>query len=177
MRIASFKVQNVVGSFGCCSIKWWAKSGLGYLLLLMMRNYKVWGSTRCWLHIFGWPFGLANACPSGGLSWQKVSLGYLLMMRNERVFGSFEGHENEAGEPVSSFCPVIFAIKNSTISLFFVAENYISSSNSQIQHTFISLNWSQIIFNGNQTKQYISIQTVELQRHLLTNKHACWKLV
>ena len=41
MRIASFKVQNVVGSFGCCSIKRMAKSELGYLLLLMMRNYKV----------------------------------------------------------------------------------------------------------------------------------------
>ena len=69
--------------------------------------------------------------------------GYLLMMRNERVFGSFEGHEKEAGEPVSSFSPVIFAIKNSTISLFFVSETYIKnllSPAAMRKFTFISLN-------------------------------------
>ena len=38
---ASFEVQNVVASFGWCCIQRWAKSGLGYLLLLMMRNDKV----------------------------------------------------------------------------------------------------------------------------------------
>ena len=64
------------------------------------------------------------------------------MMRNERVFGSFEGHEKEAGEPVSSFSPVIFAIKNSTISLFFVAETYIKKLSPAAirKFTFISLN-------------------------------------
>ena len=70
--------------------------------------------------------------------------GYLLMMRNERVFGSFEGHEKEAGEPVSSFSPVIFAIKNSTISLFFCGRNLyqeliVSSSNAQIHFYIIEL--------------------------------------
>ena len=61
------------------------------------------------------------------------------MMRNERVFGSFEGHEKEAGEPVSSFSPV--DIKN---SLFFCGINLyqeliISSSNSQIHFYIIEL--------------------------------------
>ena len=90
MRIASFKAQNVFGSFGCCSSiqQWWAKSELGYLLLLMMRNCKV-------AHFadqqgVGCTFLVDRLClplpaPVVVLSWQKVSLGYLLMMRNERV--------------------------------------------------------------------------------------------
>ena len=40
-------------------------------------------------------------------TWQKAGPGYLLMMRNERVAGSFQGRESYAGRTLSCYFGVL----------------------------------------------------------------------
>ena len=40
-------------------------------------------------------------------TWQKARPGYLLMMRNERVAGSFQGRESYAGRTLSCYFGVL----------------------------------------------------------------------